>query len=67
MSFQAIPGNKIIAKILEFTVTNVLITDGQADLHLCCLQTKSDFHIYNKTCLKRPLKNRQNKGLKDKW
>ena len=22
---------------------------------------------YSKTCLKRPLKNRQNKGLKDKW
>ena len=24
-------------------------------------------HIYSKTCLKLPLKNRQNKGLKDKW
>ena len=23
--------------------------------------------IYNKTCLKRPLKNRQNKDLNDKW
>ena len=23
--------------------------------------------VYSKTCLKRPLKNRQNKGLKDKW
>ena len=22
---------------------------------------------YSKTCRKRPLKNRQNKGLKDKW
>ena len=22
---------------------------------------------YSKTCLKRPLKNGQNKGLKDKW
>ena len=22
---------------------------------------------YNETCLKQPLKNRQNKGLKDKW
>ena len=22
---------------------------------------------YSKTCLKRPLKNRQNKGLEDKW
>ena len=23
--------------------------------------------LYSKTCLKRPLKNRRNKGLKDKW
>ena len=23
--------------------------------------------IYSKTCLKQPLKYRQNKGLKDKW
>ena len=23
--------------------------------------------IYSKTCVKRPLKNRQNKDLKDKW
>ena len=23
--------------------------------------------MYSKTCLKRPLKNRQNKGLEDKW
>ena len=23
--------------------------------------------VYSKTCLKRPLKNRQNKGLKDRW
>ena len=22
---------------------------------------------YSKTCLKQPLKNKQNKGLKDKW
>ena len=22
---------------------------------------------YSKTCIKRPLKNRQNKGLNDKW
>ena len=25
------------------------------------------YSLYSKTCLKRPLKNRQNKGLKDKW
>ena len=24
-------------------------------------------HYYSKTCLKRPLKNRQNKDLNDKW
>ena len=23
--------------------------------------------MYSKTCLKRPLKNRQNKGLENKW
>ena len=26
-----------------------------------------EFYRYSKTCLKRPLKNRKNKGLKDKW
>ena len=24
-------------------------------------------HKYSKTCVKRPLKNRQNKGLNDNW
>ena len=24
-------------------------------------------YVYSKTCVKRPLKNRQNKGLQDKW
>ena len=28
---------------------------------------KFNFEEFCKTCLKRPLKNRQNKGLKDKW
>ena len=26
-----------------------------------------DIITYSKTCLKRPLENRQNKGLRDKW
>ena len=25
------------------------------------------FHIYSETCVKQPLKNRQNKVLNDKW
>ena len=29
-----------------------------------CVDFKGD---YSKTCVKRPLKNRQNKGLNDKW
>ena len=28
---------------------------------------KRMFYSLSKTCLKRPLKNRQNKDLKDKW
>ena len=28
---------------------------------------KQVLNVYSKTCLKRPLKNRQNKGLKHKW
>ena len=33
------------------------------------LQRKRQIELnnYSKTCLKRPLKNRQNKGLNDKW
>ena len=30
-------------------------------------EVKIKTSIYSKTCLKRPLKNRQNKVLKDKW
>ena len=41
-------------------------------LSLVCLDACFPFLIpfplkYSKTCVKRPLKNRQNKGLKDKW
>ena len=32
--------------------------------HVCVLIIQIQ---YSKTCVKRPLKNRQNKGLKDKW
>ena len=33
-----------------------------------CLTTKdTKDQEYDETCLKRPLKNRQNKGIKDKW
>ena len=36
--------------------------------HLLTIQRQSlCFCIYNKSCLKRPLKNRQNKDLNDKW
>ena len=35
--------------------------------HLRTHTGKQGCTIYSKTCLKRPLKNRQNKGLKDKW
>ena len=42
---------------------------------LCChslmsftvLYSLPDITKYTKTCVKRSLKNRQNKGLKDKW
>ena len=36
----------------------------------CQLALKNECHLllrYSKTCLKQPLKDRQNKGLKDKW
>ena len=32
-----------------------------------CFVTVSQFHQLQKTCLKQPLKNRQNKGLQDEW
>ena len=32
------------------------------DIHLICLKDK-----YSKTCLKQPLKNRQNKDQNDNW
>ena len=31
------------------------------------LDTDVSIMIYSKTCLKQPLKNRQNKDLNDKW
>ena len=34
--------------------TNSIVIDGNTQL-------------YNQTCLKQPLKNRQNEGLKDRW
>ena len=36
------------------------------DLHCLSKYLLRGFQ-YSKTCLKRPLKNRQNKDLKDKW
>ena len=53
MSFNAICENKILAKIPEFTVTYIL--------------KKVHDHFYPIHCKERPLKNRQNKDLNDKW
>ena len=39
-------------------------TEDMADMSCFMAAKRSD---YSKTCLKRPLKNRQNKSLKDKW
>ena len=35
--------------------------------HCCCLDSYNQATTNSKTCLKRPLKNKQNKSLKDKW
>ena len=32
-----------------------------------CIMKENDLAVYSKTCLKQPLKNRQNKDLNDKW
>ena len=44
-----------------------------AELHACMFHPLNNnmfvvsFSLYSKTCVKRPLKNRQNKGLNDNW
>ena len=43
---------------------------GPAEQNMVCLvliSVQCHFLRYSKTCLKRPIKNRHNKGLEDKW
>ena len=40
--------------------------EGRHNKHKPCA-TDSTHLLYSKTCVKRPLKNRQNKDLNDKW
>ena len=75
MLFNDIRENKILAKISGFTVACVLLclsTSGADQENPVrggagpAFLVINVFH-YSKTCLKRPLKNRQNKDLNDKW
>ena len=44
-----------------------LVSLIQESVLVCLLVTLSGVGKYSKTCIKRPLKNRQNKDLNDKW
>ena len=43
-------------------ILNYAILSGEISSYIITVITK-----YSKSCLKPPLKNRQNKGLNDKW
>ena len=51
-----------MVRVQKWTV----LTD-KSDICLCCPVTPGFKVIYSKTCVKRPLKNRQNKALNDRW
>ena len=44
-----------------------LIAKAQENLHVMQKPSLLIYTKYSATCLKLPLKNRQNKGLKDRW
>ena len=82
MSFNAIRENKILAEIFESTVPKfhplvllislLLITDCADALRtsqqfLSQVGTFAVLSQYSKTCIKRSLKNRQNKDLDNNW
>ena len=48
--------------VIQMYMQGYVITLQKYVIHWLVYQFK-----YSKTCLKQPLKNRQNKGLKDKW
>ena len=52
--------SKRIENMNEFTQTNM-------DKGITDSATEAPVSDYSKTCLKRPLKSRQNKGLNTKW
>ena len=65
----------ILIEIIKLEV-NLMLVDGRNDMSSLIPQKKKKSHphpcymiedAYSKTCLKRSLKNRQNKGLKDEW
>ena len=61
--------NKIIPLTMEFQ-SNYSTDSGipmKAFQYQWNSHERNPLPVYSKTCLKRPLKNRQNKGLKDRW
>ena len=47
--------------------SKIVVFPANTHLLLCIYFYYILHFIYGKTCLKRPLKNRQNKDLNDKW
>ena len=54
-------GTRLYLGCTKFALENDNIT------FICCQKMTLNKAFYSKTCLKRPLKNRQNKDLYDKW
>ena len=63
-----IPAIRISSYATITTVMSFHISDGfRWETRIFLVFKTLRYYIYSKTCLKWPLKNRQNKGLKDKW
>ena len=58
--------NSILLKLI-LHVTSAVKVDGAVVLSILELCALMIFYVYSKTCLKWPLKIRQNKGLNVKW
>ena len=52
-----------VVKEILFKDISIFSSDG----HFVLTEQNTNDIVYSKTCLKWPLKNRQNKGLKDEW
>ena len=57
----------MMESIYSMIGTNNCPDHGVNRLYKSITRQTSIIYMYSKTCVKRPLKNRQNKDLNDKW